>query len=634
MQLIYTLFYFLGSVYFAILLIASAALFVTAGTLIEAWSGSHLYAAEFTYSHPLFNFLLSLFFLNILISALRRWPFQTKHIPFLITHAGLLMILAGVIIKNRYGTQGIMTISEGSASQTILLPHTHALNIEDRTGGVFLFPNEQPENVKIRVAASTPHVEEKWKSWIKNGAVTIAGQPLIPVHSWEPKDPWPEMSKANFTADSKEWHIVALKTKSTEDAIKRAALEFLKYPLLLIVEDLQGTPSLYAFDSNGAIFHKSFNQEDLLNLTVYDKGFAGYGVDAHLPQSLINNENVQLSGPLKFMQEASLKTDLCFEDCLFNFIRDPLEYKDTHFLNALNWPSLPKFDYQGCYWSALLFNQLAPIIKEKMSIREHLIKNNCPLKIPETDNNRLILISLAEQLFASAPYLPKSEIIAPKTVEEQIMWLMAYLYAYGITYETLIPPIQKEFSGPFILLETSLVTEHRSSPPLDKLEENRPGIKIEITKGDRKEIATLAYDATAQGLKWPILNGEFLLRYQPEWRQIPYKIRLREARQIRYSNSDQTYSYECDCLINGEEVTLSMNRVHQTWDGYRFYLSGMSTHRDQLKQVQIVVNRDPVKYYLTYPGGFVVALGSILLFWGKSIRAVASRFTRKRGPKN
>ena len=52
-------------------------------------------------------------------------------------------------------------------------------------------------------------------------------------------------------------------------------------------------------------------------------------------------------------------------------------------------------------------------------------------------------------------------------------------------------------------------------------------------------------------------------------------IRLRQAREIHYPHTQQPYSYESDILIaqhDGEPVekTLSMNHVHETWDGYRF----------------------------------------------------------------
>lgn len=76
------LFHFLGGVHLAIALIAFSALFVVAGTFIESKTGSHLYAAFWTYENSFFTLLLAFFFMNILFAALRRWPFKKRHTPF------------------------------------------------------------------------------------------------------------------------------------------------------------------------------------------------------------------------------------------------------------------------------------------------------------------------------------------------------------------------------------------------------------------------------------------------------------------------------------------------------------------------------------------------------------------------
>ena len=62
-------------------------------------------AASWVYSHPLFAVLLSGYFVNILFSALSRFPYKRLHIPFLITHLGLLMILTGQFLKLEFGQQ-------------------------------------------------------------------------------------------------------------------------------------------------------------------------------------------------------------------------------------------------------------------------------------------------------------------------------------------------------------------------------------------------------------------------------------------------------------------------------------------------------------------------------------------------
>lgn len=114
------------------------------------------------------------------------------------------------------------------------------------------------------------------------------------------------------------------------------------------------------------------------------------------------------------------------------------------------------------------------------------------------------------------------------------------------------------------------------------------------------------------------------MRFQPRFQQIPYRVRLRDARQVNYPHSSQPFSYESDLLVYNRrnrkdkpvETTLSMNHVFQTWDGYRFYLANISPPTETaVQRIQLIVNHDPAKYLLTYPGGILLAMGILLLFW-------------------
>ena len=125
---------FLGSFKFAILLIFLSAVFVMAGTFLESIYGSHRIAEDWIYHNSLFYILLAGYFVNILLSALSRYPFKKRHIPFLITHLGLLMMISGVFIKSIFGVQGHMQLIEGSASDDLIYPNKPALFIENRWG--------------------------------------------------------------------------------------------------------------------------------------------------------------------------------------------------------------------------------------------------------------------------------------------------------------------------------------------------------------------------------------------------------------------------------------------------------------------------------------------------------------------
>lgn len=124
----------LGSLYFALALIATSAFLVMIGTVIESKSGSHEEAAGWVYGNLFFQLLLALYFVNILAAALKRYPFKRRHIPFLMTHLGLLLIILGLFSKSLFGIQGHLLLKEGSGSHTVFLPSQKTLYAIDRRG--------------------------------------------------------------------------------------------------------------------------------------------------------------------------------------------------------------------------------------------------------------------------------------------------------------------------------------------------------------------------------------------------------------------------------------------------------------------------------------------------------------------
>ena len=286
-----------------------------------------------------------------------------------------------------------------------------------------------------------------------------------------------------------------------------------------------------------------------------------------------------------------------------------------HIMNELDLEKLP--DKQGCAAVSMLFEKLRAPYMAGEDLAAYLKKNKWPLKLKK---GTAMLTDLAQQMFTLSEQLPPFPLNGNKA-----HLLSAYLKAYGIEYHTLFPPpeigeedFQKyDIAYSPLILETPITSKLYSEKAGDKLENRIPGILVEAKKGDRKHIFSLAYSPS--GLKWPIMDGEYIARFQQIEKKIPYRVRLINARQLNYFQSSQPYSYECDiCLMeNGKQIetTLSMNHVYETWSGYRFYLGGMTASESGLKRVQLIVNYDPAKYYLTYSGGVILALGIILLFW-------------------
>lgn len=739
------IYHFLGSVYFAIILLCCVALYVVVGTFIESYTGSHRYAAYFTYANPLFVGLLWGFFINILLSSLRRWPFRTKHIPFLITHFGLLMILGGVLIKAYFGVQGYLTVVEGSASNEILLPDTQAILLETRNplnqreivSAIYPVKDKiRTSEINLELLDSHPHSIEYLQAWLYDNCGIINNQPfLLNDNCTEPC--------SQISLENKTWEIFGGNTQNVEEVAKEIYLknvqvvvkdtknkkvlhqgllkeflhnaiqlqnigeikayldfhvsvdglksllnvdlprhekmqifltgnqclwninatspflgklpiemEFIQKPALVLLKDSFDDLFFFAFDQHGSIFLETFPNNQWRSMIVYDQGFGGYSAQYKLPimqskevleKDSLNKLQAQISDslhdietfspPLKLLYHASLKADKKFPNVAISFLENWENnhgwlLPNSHFfdedtravLSHIDWNAISEKERKGCYWMHVIFSEVENETQKGRTLLDILSERQWPflneLKNVKTDEERYQLFT--KQVFALVDYLPSNEYILPSEYNARL--LSAYLRLHNIHLSLVKEVISKPKQ--LITLESPLNSSKEAVASLKKLEDNQPLITVAATKGMHRELIKLTYDKFAQGIKWPILDGTYLVRFQPVLQTIPYKVRLRQARQINYINSQQAYSYESDLIVSDlrdqsqEEKTVSMNQVHETWDGYRFYLANITPPDEgAVKKVQMVVNHDPAKYWLTYPGALILTLGIVLLFW-------------------
>lgn len=748
-----TLIRFLGGIQFAIILIASTALFVIVGTLVESLTDSHEYAALFTYNSWLFSCLLWGFFCNILISAIRRWPFQIRHIPFLITHLGLLMILGGVIIKNVYGTQGTLSLIEGSGNDEIALAGSHALYLEEKdSGNSYYMPFKMPfphhtalnapvdTNLKITLLDSAPNSNERLETWVKGDRLHLTGLAPIQLNTIDKA----EGRAVQFLENEMPWEILAIDcddvgtclsqlyvtnsriiiTDRTDakvvatinlldllsnpqpflegtiyaklqldwspiDMLSKPALELvittddhptsLTIPLdgdemllnqweeplssrryvydierpqqLIFLRESKDDVYMIAIGCRGQILVEPYRQSNLKSIVAYDDGFGGYAVHTSLPSSswkhdriasenarqqlLVNEfqkastESERLAPPLKMLWDASKKCDEDFVQISSDLMQHwschggwlcTSEYKPSSSLekvmNVLTWESDEAL--HASFYTSMLFGKIEPLLMHGHSPDLAIKRLEWPL---EQKSNENVLQTATWQIFAAANILPIPRI--DPSPQNQLRWLSAYCRAWEIDpYQMLESEISlHNEEQEKIHLECPLTPAHQPIAARRKLENNTPCLLLRAGEGLYQQQITLAFDRMASKIKWPLLQGKFLARFQPNCQKIPYRLRLRQARQVNYAGSQQPYSYECDLLItekvSGEQIskTISMNEVHETWEGYRFYLSNVyPPSPGEIKRVQIVVNYDPAKYLLTYPGASVLSLGVILLF--------------------
>ncbi len=130
----------LGSLELAVLLIVVLGTVLARATLIEAAEGRE--AAQWrVYRTDAFSGLLLLLAINILSATLARFPWGWRHSGFLVTHAGLLILLGGSFWTHLRGVEGQMVLAEQETADRI--------SISDRCQFTIQWP--QSEGVASRL---------------------------------------------------------------------------------------------------------------------------------------------------------------------------------------------------------------------------------------------------------------------------------------------------------------------------------------------------------------------------------------------------------------------------------------------------------------------------------------------------
>lgn len=132
--------YALGSLDLAILLLLSLAGVCAVATFLESGFSARV-ARAYVYNAPWFNVWLLLLALNLTCSAATRWPWERRHAGFVITHAGILVLLAGALLGRSKGFEGSVDLLKGAPPAREILLDRPRLTVESpATGQLFSTP--------------------------------------------------------------------------------------------------------------------------------------------------------------------------------------------------------------------------------------------------------------------------------------------------------------------------------------------------------------------------------------------------------------------------------------------------------------------------------------------------------------
>ena len=130
----------LGSLDLAMLLLITLTGVCAAATFLESGFSARV-ARAYVYGSPWFNLWLILLCLNLICSAATRWPWQRHHTGFVITHAGIIILLAGALVGRSRGFEGSVDLSRGAPpAQEVLLDRPRLTVESPATGQLFSTP--------------------------------------------------------------------------------------------------------------------------------------------------------------------------------------------------------------------------------------------------------------------------------------------------------------------------------------------------------------------------------------------------------------------------------------------------------------------------------------------------------------
>jgi hypothetical protein len=115
-----SLFGFFASLKLAVILLVALAGILATATFYESLYDTKT-AQYLVYKSPLFALFLTFLGINLLCSALMRYPWKKSQTGFVVTHSGIIIILLGSLVTMYNGVDGSVALEEGETSERIMI---------------------------------------------------------------------------------------------------------------------------------------------------------------------------------------------------------------------------------------------------------------------------------------------------------------------------------------------------------------------------------------------------------------------------------------------------------------------------------------------------------------------------------
>jgi hypothetical protein len=138
-SVLWTAVHLLGSLNLAVFLLITIAGAIAFATIMESKFDTPV-AAYYIYNAVWFDFWLLGLALNLLCAALTRWPWQRKHLGFVVTHAGIILMLIGAVVGKTDGFEAFVTLDKTKPPESRLFTKQNVLTVETMNGTRWQMP--------------------------------------------------------------------------------------------------------------------------------------------------------------------------------------------------------------------------------------------------------------------------------------------------------------------------------------------------------------------------------------------------------------------------------------------------------------------------------------------------------------
>ncbi len=178
-----------GSLGLAISLLTFILIVCAVATFVESRFDTKV-AQAYVYRAPWFVFWLALLCVNLACVTFTRLPWQRKHHGFVITHAGIIIMLIGAMVGFKQGYEASVTLQKGVPANR-LVAHQTVIQVAPEGGGVYTLPIDvearQPKEGRPRIV---PLPETRQKLAILEYTETLVSENrLVPVDAGLPGNP-------------------------------------------------------------------------------------------------------------------------------------------------------------------------------------------------------------------------------------------------------------------------------------------------------------------------------------------------------------------------------------------------------------------------------------------------------------